>query len=437
MEYPIDEQKKGLFVIIEQTSFNFRFDIANEKPVDWQYADELKYGSDTEALIETLGLHGDELVPPGRNLTGTSVHPEDSEKKKCFETFMEDVCSSERSDPKFIMLFLMSHGFENGIFMLASEGKQVNGQLVSDERCCSPSSGEQKPHTFTGECYARYIVKDIMEKVADRYKGIPKIYILQCCRGSKNKNLKVGEAPPEDYSGIELFINNQPDALVFWASTETYVSKVPTTGSFLIQSFCEAVKKLQENKMLYGKLLNGEMGKLERDNVSLVKKYLEDHREDVTGGWLMNVCQHTTALVTNHLLIDIILPKTEIGKVLAQSYGDTIAHYQNPQRISEVCKSLLQALEKRSDGLSQYVLDPCTSDIGLCWTVFMYMWFNIRVLKAESKYYFELETELRHKLNEIIENIRDKDPIYKQQPHISSSLARKVSFIKILHAQGK
>ena len=146
IQYPV--KSKGKFGIIKEITHKLKFDPKGKgEVVDWS-GSQLNYDADVKELKDTFTLGGvgedtGENSRIGHDLTNDS-------EQNSFKNFMDEFCNRENeTTPGFIMFFLMSHGFENGDFLLSSNG--ING--VSKERCCV-RNGNKKMHSYDGECFA-------------------------------------------------------------------------------------------------------------------------------------------------------------------------------------------------------------------------------------------------------------------------------------------
>lgn len=304
MEYNIDHTRsKGLFVIVKHVTHHFKYPTADD---DWSKKSPLNYQADVDTLVETLGLQGDSFnLPPEKDLTNET-----------FDSFItKEVCEREwEKSPAFIMMFLMSHGFEDGIFLLSEPGSKVK------DPCCK---GKKEEHSHKGSCYTRRLV-DVIGEICrcEQYKGIPKVFIVQCCRGMDSSVIDLTQTSSgtdvttesQQTTDTELFIPECPDTLVLRASVEGNIATVvkgdkseAPGGSLLIQHFCQALDELRANGEQFRKLLQ-RVGELqgEDDLKKSVTCELNARREDIIGGWVMNVCQRTSALVTNYLVTDTV-----------------------------------------------------------------------------------------------------------------------------------
>ncbi|XP_067930166.1 uncharacterized protein [Watersipora subatra] len=425
IEYPIDKSAKGLFVIVRQQTHQLNFHpLSPKNECDWGLKSELKYAADEERIKKVFAWNfpQDESEWLIRlNLENSEADPKNH--LTCFDSFMEYVCRNDRATPKFILFFLLSHGFENGVFLLAAKGVTINGQRIPKMQCCS---GEDT-HRLVDKCFARSISRDIICKLSKRYPDIPKLCVIQTCRGGAEENLQGSVSPPPTIrpSATELFIADQSDTLVFRASVESYKAYVEN-GSLLIKSFCDAVSELQQNCRSYHNLLKT-IGK----NNPCLESYLRDHREDLIGGWAMNICQRATALVTNRLLVTITLSDTSLGRLLlALDQGDS----ETAAKIHEEFREGITACDIPAES-KQTLLDACSRRPEFTWLICRYLSGKIILLKP-AKLLNELQPFRLH-LDKVITALHNKVPFAKQQPHISSSLGKKLSIIKIIGTRGQ
>ena len=475
MEYPIDVNKKGRFIVIKQLNHKLQYVQTNQEVVDWGKRKTLNYEADWNKLKETFKLEPTVQMPGGKvfrvlgeDLTNSpSRFPRtiNNATDNTFDKFMDDVCKyDEENPPEFVMFFLMSHGFENGDFLLASEGQTINRQEVSDPPCCQREPNER--HSRQGACFARNIFKDVIKRVCDAYpKEIPKIFIIQCCRGSEEKNIE-GVGQPlviSNPSDNELFIPDYPNTLVLRASVEGYVAHVKrqsatgsnrVNGSLLIQYLCKAITDLMDTdipeyknllsiieQMITDKKVKTEQSVVDQQRQLL--RSLKERREDLTGGWIMNICQRTTALVANYLFVEVILNRNELGRLVGLTYEKAPAELRLPKYRQEFPKALEDYkqenpnLAENADQIKLY----CSSGRWNSWHVFWYMWLNVRSDPGGKDYLVKnMPTEqkeaksLQEALDAIIEDIHDLEPYSKQQPQVSSTLSQKLSCIELMES---
>lgn len=299
LEYDVDG--RGVFVIIKLTRHKFR------QP--WRGLRELGYETDKESFLSTFNLPKDSanllIVDELTNEEGETGYD------NFIDTFEKQLIAKDPNNeyPSFILFALMSHGTENGGFILSTP---KGADLVAP--CdCGPS------HVGEGSCYIRYITSDLMEKVhkCKSYAGIPKIFIVQTCRGSL-KNVTGKEAGDSaldiSLSETELFILKYPDSFLFrpcvegngsWAGMEN-----SGRGSFLVENLCLALNELRAAVDKHQKGVDALCrlkGATEKDHPL---RDLMQHIavESSHGGWLTNVCQRTSALVANKLVKDQQVP---------------------------------------------------------------------------------------------------------------------------------
>ena len=135
-EYPVEEKDKGLFVIISNDLFKYENTLQNGSK--WMEAASLEgYKKDYKLLFETFNLKpGDAHVKGMTNMVGEC---ENEPSEKDFKNFMDQQVIGYEGKPKFVFVVLMSHGFQNGVFLLAD---------TNQEACCQ--NLDDKGHTHQG-----------------------------------------------------------------------------------------------------------------------------------------------------------------------------------------------------------------------------------------------------------------------------------------------
>ena len=156
---------KGLFVIIRNNSFPFDADNPlNDRPDQRRILSTFKLLKEDERPkknviigedLREIEVAYDHNAPPRRNrkqVTNIS-----------FESFMDmvtnDYKNMENHSPSFVMFFLMSHGYSGGQFLLSYDKPE-------DEKNALKS-----------------VPEDIIKPIQEAYKQIPKIFVIQTCRG--------------------------------------------------------------------------------------------------------------------------------------------------------------------------------------------------------------------------------------------------------------
>ena len=464
--------KKGRFVVIKQVTHNLHYHPTNAYDYNWKNREPLNYEDDWKELKKTFKLEPELQMPGGKvvrvlgeDLTNTPAPNTGEPTDNTFDKFMDDVCKyDEENPPEFVMFFLMSHGFENGDFLLASKGQTINRQEISDPPCCR--NEPNKRHSRQGPCFARNVFKDVIKRICDAYpREIPKIFIIQCCRGSEKENIE-GVGQPlviSNPSDNELFIPDYPNTLVLRASVEGYVAHVKrqsatgsnrVNGSLLIQYLCKAITDLMDTDIpeyknllsIIEQKISEQEDKTEQsvvDQQRQLLRSLKERREDLTGGWIMNICQRTTALVANYLFVEVILNRNELGRLVGLTYEKAPAELRLPKYRQEFPKALEDYkqenpnLAENADQIKLY----CSSGRWNSWHVFWYMWLNVRSDPGGKDYLVKsMPTEqkeaksLQEALDAIIEDIHDLEPYSKQQPHVSSTLSQKLSCIELMES---
>ena len=375
-EYPIpiqvthdgekNETGKGLFVIIRNDAFKYEHYLEGQsKP--WKEVNNLEegYKKDTELLRKTFNLKkGDENVKYHENLTA-----EDPNGENQFEKFIQrEVLPYKVKKPSFVFVVLMSHGLANRVFLLAdtnhaaccrepphqcdeikmqnAEKKKVSCCKVNPGECCAKKPG--KLHSQGGSCHERRVKEDLIEKIQENFPGIPKIFLLQICRGGKTDDLSkqkmsgggVKAPQPKDY------IPKSADTLVIYAGAEdqiTWVNNTPAkdnpVGSLIVYEFCHAILELEKRLKAISPILTqlqnlsaqpGDGSDIDGDNsdADVMKQAMDflqgeiagqhpdpNIRVDVegaVGGWLDDICRVTAANVARKYLIEEITTKDKV-----------------------------------------------------------------------------------------------------------------------------
>ena len=308
-EYPLNG--RGMFVIIQNTKFNY-----THRGTDWSKETILDYPSDVRNIRDTFQLENAEVdIVRAANLTPSSQN-DDYEKE--FDGFLKTkvIGEGERNPqkPAFLMFFLMSHGLQDGEFLLADTSGAGRPCCVNDQ------------HTFQKTCRARKVY-DVIHQIDSaenqKFLGVPKIFIIQTCRGSRSEAMELGKAapPPVPPTEADKFLPECSDVFVLYAAIENQLSWVAKDiGSLLIKSFCDSIKATQkvdkQSGLLWEKLCNAlrihrpYIGNREDDlqalnnyihkEFGLNKLYLTN--DSVADGWIENICQQTIVKVTDYLL---------------------------------------------------------------------------------------------------------------------------------------
>ena len=302
----------------------------------------LNYEPDIRRLIELFGQHEEPEVTTGSICCGFSSGNKQKTKIKptnmkegtnltngtgtnSFYRFMQDVEQEvDKRQPSYIMFFLMSHGWQNGLFYLVPSRED----LAITECCCDIDAEHEQ------NCCRRHIVHDVISKIYKSYPDIPKLFIIQTCRGGEDAAVLAGEADPtisspQQTNGLknndtELFIPSFTNTLVLHACIDKHSAFVlgenkhtdlKEGGSLLIQNFCKSFEEIKAAKRKKTKMLR----KMKAKDGGVGQEICV---EDMIDGWIMNACQRTSALVTNYLFLNVILPKTLQEVLLTRTYSD-------------------------------------------------------------------------------------------------------------------
>lgn len=286
-EEDYDISGSGLFAIIRNDEFLFEI----EKGLEG-----LNYKWDQQCIAETFNLLNDDQNPKenvyiGENLQSENIpsQPSDLTPKNMFrntslESFMKAVRGYKVSNhPSFVMFFLMSHGEANGDFMLSNKEKT-----------------EEK------ECW-RNVATHLIEPIQEIYKGIPKIFILQTCRGQEENDvlasdsLNAGEAPELK---LEDYIPRSADTLILYPCAAGQVSYVwrkgAQRGSLLVTELMSAISDLGLRLSTYH-----DQQKMVEEMDAVASRYKQQHPlqrdlsperpavrlESLVNGWLSDICR--------------------------------------------------------------------------------------------------------------------------------------------------
>ena len=296
MEYEV--RGKGLFVIIKQVTHGFSY-----RDVVWPKRPKLNYDEDVNKILDTFNL--DKNFYNYNLLYGSDLTNSGGEES--FDDFITKVLNYSHK-PSFLLLFLMSHGGEDGEFLLATKKENKASPLPE---CCGGD------HSFDGICNGRKVVKDVIARVCEcqKFKGIPKLFVLQTCRGVFHDPTHKDEAdapvpiPRSGPSSSELFIPSYSDLFVLRPTIEGNLSFVhKKDGSFLISDFCDAIAELKFEMKEMDSIVSQAYLKMcpkgRRHNrvrqCLAVDRYLgrQLSGEELLGGWLVNICQSTAAKVS-------------------------------------------------------------------------------------------------------------------------------------------
>ena len=409
-KYPLDPLDKGLFVIMEQLSHHLNF-----RETDFSIKKILNYAADRKKLLE--------IFDPQKQKPDNVLVKQDL-TTKTFNSFKEKIKNKkDKINPSFIMLFLMSHGFENGEFLLAVK-RNKNEEPAGP--CCGEGKSEDG-HTLSGDCLGRHIITDVVKRVCEYYPDKPKIFVIQTCRGKESDATLSGKADSRLTSSRtktkrsdEIFIPAEcPHTLVLHACVEQTASWVlpnysdhtepsnkgncnlPEGGSLLIQNFCKSLVELKNSKEQYNLLVE----EVQRKEMS-AEQTLQEYRENITGGWILNICQRTTALVTNCLLVKLVLPYTalgtllrndEINQELVQKFEDTLKRHENYSKYPPAVRYIKTASE-RHGGVNRV-------------PILEYLWYNVRRLTPSGKLNVSKisdidKANLQEKLDVILEELK-------------------------------
>ena len=290
-EYKIDS--KGLFLIIRNDEFPFD-NVPSRQPLD--------YVEDQKSIEQAFNLLNEDGTPQanvyiGENLRDESVSdsdtdPENVYRNKSLESFMKAVQGYRKTSeagPSFVMFFLMSHGADNGQFLLSytEESKKENSW--------------------------RNLTTHIIEPIQEIYKSIPKIFIIQTCRGARDDDilatdsLNTGEAAEPSMEG---FIPRSADTLILYPCAAGQVSyawiKGSQRGSFLMSEFVRAVAVLGLNlSSVHGQQqmideMRGVAGRYTQPSPlggTHAPVRLDVNLESLLNAWLTDICRTTACQV--------------------------------------------------------------------------------------------------------------------------------------------
>ena len=185
---------------------------------------------------------------------------------------------TDKHTPSFVMFFLMSHGDRDGQFLLSYD----------DPEC-------QK--------YAwRSVPKDIIKPIQEAYEQIPKIFMIQTCRGG---NVREALLKMSGSGGGDQFVP-PPNPLDYIPPASGTLILYPcgegeeAYGSFLVDAFFYCIENLR--KALESKARPQEI--VEKVNGMLHGHGMEVCLEDLMDGWLMDICRKTSDRVAKKYMIE-------------------------------------------------------------------------------------------------------------------------------------
>ncbi|KAF6039509.1 hypothetical protein EB796_002175 [Bugula neritina] len=358
-EYEV--KNKGLFVVISNTSFNYK-----HNGHDWSKEPTLNYGADEETLKKTFNLADD----ASNFILGCDLTSEDPEGGNQFDVFMDNLVKDNPNEPRydFLVFVLMSHGLPGGKFLLAEERESP--------ACCGSEKGDVT-HKYQGYCHVRDIKKDMVKRIQDsrKFLNIPKIFLVQTCRGDrmaavnlrKPKGCSQSKPPSPTPIDADEFIPEGSDTYIMFACYEDHLSYVGKSGSLLVKYFCEAVDELQiairQSKTFFSEL---EHRLIDQGGASNMDTFNNDetmrHRnnyvteelelgklfvcpENLIGGWMENVAQKTMAKITKDLIVTNI---DENDRVLDTEYDKQQPHISSTLRFK---LSMLKVLRTQWDDM--------------------------------------------------------------------------------------
>lgn len=285
-QYSINE--RGLFVILITTKHRYLY-----RGYKWSDKDKLSYEKDRERLLSTFGLKvTDHNVVYGGYVTPDFKSADKDPSHERFAAFMERAKKrAEELKPSFLVCCILSHGFEDGSFLLSSQS-ECHRNCVD----CVEGTGEYE-HTFKDSCNARRTYDDVAKPLqqCDSLKDKPKIFIMQVCRGSKTGVVPLTKGAGGSKPKSDLFIPEFSDSLILYACAQDKTAFVRgDTGSLLVYQFCEALKAVKKSADKKKKKI--------RKCQKIMKKL---PLEAMIRGWITDVCQFVSEAVSQDLVVQL------------------------------------------------------------------------------------------------------------------------------------
>ena len=279
----------GLFVIIR----NDRFPFDKEKA-------PLNYKHDQERVLEAFKLLKEDGTPVDNVFIGENLRKEEGRdaeiikdrvyRYKSFDSFITAVKEYKvNNNPAFVMFLLMSHGHRDGRF------------LLSYEKPCDYNSQEYASHW-------RSAPTDIIKPIQETYKQIPKIFILQTCRGGDARDaLKMSGGDHDEVPVPENLLNYIPPAsgtFILYPCGEgeqgyVYRVKDKNGGSLLVEELLVCIEDLEralsamKDQQKIIEAMNAPLTGTTASKICL---------EDLMDGWLMDICRKTSDLVAKRYM---------------------------------------------------------------------------------------------------------------------------------------
>ena len=274
-----------MFVIIRND--RFPFDIEKTP---------LNYEHDQFRVLKAFKLLKAGGAPVDNVFIGENLRKEDGKgsdifcariyQYKSFDSFITAVKKYKvNHNPAFVMFLLMSHGDRDGRFLLSYE----------DHR------------DYSSEEY-RSASTDIIKPIQETYQQIPKIFILQTCRGGDVRDaLELSGGNRDEVPVPPNLLDYIPPAsgtFILYPCGEgeqSYVYRVRDNkgGSLLVEELLASIEDLERALSAMKdqqKIIDAVNAPLTGPTASKICL------EDLTGGWLMDICRKTSDLVAKRYM---------------------------------------------------------------------------------------------------------------------------------------